>query len=167
MSRELVFSRDVDLPAEAMYKAWTDPALLLQWFTPEPWKTVEAVLDVRPGGDFLTKMQSPEGTITAHPGIWLEVVPGRRLVFTNVFTKAWEPMPEEPEGECSFMMLAIVTFEPLEPGEPGEPNAPSRTRYTATVRHWREEDARKHEEMGFREGWGLALDQMVTLMKSN
>ncbi len=49
LDRELVISRIIDAPRERVFKAWTDPELLKQWFAPLPYTTPVAELDVRPG----------------------------------------------------------------------------------------------------------------------
>ena len=58
---DLVLDRVVDVSPRAVWDAWTDPDLLVQWFTPAPWTTVKAEVDVRPGGRMHTVMASPEG----------------------------------------------------------------------------------------------------------
>ena len=58
---DLVLERTIAVSPERVWAAWTQPELLMQWFTPAPWKTVAADLDVRPGGRFATTMESPEG----------------------------------------------------------------------------------------------------------
>jgi uncharacterized protein YndB with AHSA1/START domain len=73
-SRELVLVRLIDAPPEKVYRAWTDPALLKQWFTPKPWTVASAELDVRPGGANLIVMRSPEGEEFPNRGVYLEVV---------------------------------------------------------------------------------------------
>ena len=143
--RELILTRDIDLPASALYRAWTEPEIVLRWFTPRPWKTVRAEMDVRPGGSSLIVMQSPDGAEFPNPGIYLEVVPNEKLVFTDAYTKAWEPSGKP-------FMTGVITFEDL---------GGSRTRYTARVLHWSVEDREKHEAMGFHEGWGIATDQLI------
>ncbi len=143
--RELTITRDVDVPAEKLYRCWTDPQLLVQWFTPKPWSTVSARLDVRSGGSCCVVMRSPEGQEFPNPGIYLEIVPNKRIVFTDAYTSAWEPS-EKP------FFTAIIEFEDLGQG---------RTRYTATGRHWSAGDCQKHAEMGFVAGWNLALDQLI------
>lgn len=143
--RTLVISRIIDVPCEKLYLAWTTPELLMQWFTPHPWQTVAAELDVRAGGSSHIVMRSPDGEEFPNPGVYLEVVPNERLVFTDAYTKAWEPS-EKP------FMTGTITFEDLGDGK---------THYTATVKHWSFEDCEKHIAMGFHEGWGLATDQLV------
>jgi uncharacterized protein YndB with AHSA1/START domain len=147
--RELVLTRIIDAPREKLFRAWTDPELLKQWFAPLPYTTPHAELDVRPGGSSLIIMRGPDGTDYPNRGVYLEVVANERLVSTDAFTSAWQP------SEKPFMTL-ILTFE--DAGEAGK------TKYTARVRHWTVEDREMHEKMGFHEGWGLCADQLAALV---
>lgn len=144
--RELVLTRLIDAPREKLFRCWTDPKLITQWFTPPPWKTIRAEMDVRAGGASNIVMQGPDGTKVPNPGVYLEVVPNERLVFTDAFTSAWEPS-QKP------FMVGILTFE----------DKGGKTRYTARVRHWSVADREAHEKMGFHEGWGIATDQLAAL----
>ncbi len=148
--RELVLERIFDAPREKVYRAWTEPKLLKQWFAPKPWTTPGAALDVRPGGSSMIVMRDPDGKDYPNPGIYLDVVENEKLVFTDAFTAAWEPS-EKP------FMTAIITFEDLGDGK---------TRYTARVRHWTVEDRDEHEKMGFNAGWGQCADQLAELLKT-
>lgn len=145
--RELVLTRLIDAPPEKVYRAWTDPALLMKWFAPQPYTTPRAELDVRPGGANLIIMRGPEGNDMPNRGVYLEVVPNRRLVITDAYTKAWEPA-EKP------FMTVILTFD----------DENGKTRYTARVRHWNVADREAHESMGFHEGWGKCTDQLAALV---
>ena len=145
--RELVLTRLIDAPREAVFRAWTDPELLKQWFAPRPYTTPVAELEVRPGGASLVVMRSPEGREMPNRGVYLEVVENERLVFTDAYTQAWEPS-QKP------FMTVVLTFE----DEDGN------TRYTARVRHWTEADREAHEAMGFHEGWGRCADQLAALV---
>jgi uncharacterized protein YndB with AHSA1/START domain len=145
--RDLVLTRLIDAPPEKVYRAWTDAEVLKQWFAPLPYTTPFAKLDVRPGGANEVTMRSPDGNEMPNAGVYLEVVPNRKLVFTDAFTQAWE-LSRKP------FMTVILTFEP-------EGN---RTRYTATVKHWTEADRETHEKMGFHKGWGLCTDQLEALV---
>jgi uncharacterized protein YndB with AHSA1/START domain len=145
--RELVITRVIDAPRETVFKAWTEPELLKQWFAPRPWTTPVAELDVRPGGSSLIVMRSPEGKEHPGRGVYLEVVKNERLVFTDAYTKAWEPS-EKP------FMTVTVTLEDLG----------GKTRYTARVSHWTVADRETHEKMGFHGGWALCADQLATLV---
>jgi uncharacterized protein YndB with AHSA1/START domain len=144
--RELVLTRLIDAPRETLYRAWTDPELLKQWFAPKPYTTPVARLDVRPGGSAFIVMRGPDGQDLPNHGVYLEVVPNERLVSTDAFTEAWQPSTKP------FMTL-ILTFE----------DEGGKTRYTARVRHWTVEDREAHEKMGFHEGWGICTDQLAAL----
>ena len=143
---ELVLTRLINVPRHKLYRCWTEPALITQWFTPPPWKTIAAEIDVRAGGASLITMQGPEGTLMPNRGVYLEVVPGERLVFTDAYTAAWVP-----SGKPFF--TCVLTFE----DEAGQ------TRYTARALHWTVDDCAAHEKMGFHQGWGIATDQLAAL----
>jgi uncharacterized protein YndB with AHSA1/START domain len=144
--RDLVLTRLIDAPREKLYRAWTEPELLKQWFAPAPYTTPRAELDVRVSGANMVVMRGPEGNEIPCPGVYLEVVPNRRLVFTDAYTSAWEPS-QKP------FMTVILTFE----------DEDGKTRYTARVRHWTKEDREAHEKMGFHQGWGQCTDQLAAL----
>ena len=105
--------------------------------------TPHAKLDVHVGGANLVVMRGPEGNEIPCPGVYLEVVPNRRLVFTDAYTQAWEP------SQKPFLTM-ILTFE----------DEGGKTRYTARVRHWTVADKEAHEKMGFHQGWGICTDQL-------
>ena len=146
LDRELVLTRIIDAPRAKVFRAWTDPELLKQWFAPLPYTTPVAELDVRPGGANLVVMRTPDGNDMPNSGVYLEVVENERLVFTDAYTKAWEPSMKP-------FMTVILTFE----------DEGGKTRYTARVRHWTVADREKHEKMGFHYGWGLCTDQLAAL----
>ena len=145
--RELVLTRLISAPREKVYRAWTDPELLKQWFAPKPYTTPIVEIDVRPGGSAYFVMRGPDGKDLPNRGVYLEVVPNAKLVSTDAYVRAWEP------SEKPFMTL-ILTF-----GDEG-----GKTRYTARVRHWTVADREAHEKMGFHEGWGLCTDQLEALV---
>ena len=144
--RELVLSRLIDAPREKLYRCWTEPTLLKQWFAPKPYETPVVEVDVRPGGSNLIVMRGPDGQAMPNRGVYLEVVPNERLVATDAFTEAWKPSAKP-------FMTMILTFE-----EQG-----GKTLYTARVRHWTVQDREAHEKMGFHAGWGLCTDQLAAL----
>ena len=147
--KDLGLERLIDAPPERVYRAWTEPALLKQWFAPQPFTTPVAELDVRPGGASLIVMRGPDGMEMPNRGVYLEVVPNRRLVFTDAYQSAWAPS-DKP------FMTVILTFEP----------EGAKTRYAVRVRHWTAADRQAHEQRGFYQGWGLCADQMEALVKA-
>ncbi len=144
--RELILTRLIDAPRENVYRCWTEPALLKQWFAPKPYETPVVEVDVRPGGSSLFVMRGPDGQNMPNRGVYLEVLPNERLVATDAFIEAWQPSAKP------FMTL-ILTFE-----KQGD-----KTLYTARVRHWTAEDREAHEKMGFHVGWGICTDQLASL----
>ncbi len=146
--RDLILTRLIDAPPEKVFRAWTEPDLITQWFAPKPWTTPRAETDVRPGGSSLVVMASPEGQEFPNRGVYLEVVQNQRLVFTDAYTSAWQTS-DKP------FMTVILTFE----------DRGGKTLYTARVRHWTDADREAHEKMGFHEGWKLCTEQLATLVE--
>lgn len=147
MSHDLTITRDVDVPREKLFRCWTDATLMEEWFCPKPWRTRDTRLDLRPGGRMEMEMFGPDGESHAQQGVFLEIVPNERIIFTDAYQVGWTPSGKP-------FMTVIVTFEDLGNG---------RTRYTATARHWNADDRDSHEKMGFKGGWETALDQLVEL----
>jgi uncharacterized protein YndB with AHSA1/START domain len=144
---DLVLTRLINAPREKVYRVWTQPELLKIWFAPKPFTTPGAVLDLRVGGANVITMADADGNQFPNRGVYLEVVPNEKLVFTDAYTDAWTPSAKP-------FMTVILTFA----------DEDGKTRYTATVRHWSEEDKLAHENMGFRVGWGICADQMEVLI---
>lgn len=148
--RELVITRLIDAPQRKVFQAWADPTRLKQWFAPLPWTTSVVELDVRTGGASRIVMRDPEGREFPNQGVYLEVVENERLVFTDAYTKAWEP------SEKPFMTI-VLTFE----------DEGAKARYTARVLHWTIADREAHEKMGFHQGWSQCADQLTALVSKD
>jgi uncharacterized protein YndB with AHSA1/START domain len=154
---DLSFEHIVEVPRELVWKAWTQPEHLKHWFTPAPWKTIDCELDLRPGGRFFTVMQSPEGQTFPGTGCYLEVIENERLTWTNALLPGFRPAPLPQAGEAgAFFFTATIQLAPHGTG----------TRYTATVRHGDTGGCEKHKAMGFEQGWGTALEQLVAYVKT-
>jgi uncharacterized protein YndB with AHSA1/START domain len=149
---DLLLERVVDVPRELVWAAWTTPEHIKKWFTPAPWKTVDCEIDLRPGGAFRTVMQSPEGKNYPNVGCYLEIVENEKLVFTDILEPGYRPASHPPEA---VNFTAIIRLEPAGAG----------TRYCALAMHKDPESRKRHEEMGFHQGWNTALDQLVALVK--
>ena len=149
-SRELSLTRVIEAPAQILFDCWTQPQLLMKWFTPPPYTVPRVETELRAGGSSLIVMRSPEGQEIPNRGVYLEVVSGKKLVFTDAYSEAWVP------SEKPFMTVTL-TFEDLGNGT---------TRYTARVMHWTIADKETHEKMGFHVGWGISTDQLAALAVS-
>ncbi|MBS7541744.1 SRPBCC family protein [Ancylobacter oerskovii] len=145
---DLELRREVDVPPRLVWRAWTEPELLKQWFTPAPWKTTACELDLRPGGKFRTVMEGPNGERHDSTGCVLFVIPEKLMLFTDALGPGYRPTG-------SAFMSASVEISPTAAG----------TLYVARAFHKDEEARQQHEEMGFHQGWGTALDQLVALAK--
>lgn len=150
---DLVLERVVRVSPEHLWRGWTDPGLMVQWFTPAPWRTVDAEVDLRPGGIFRTVMRSPEGAEFSNAGCILEAVENAKLVWTGALQPGFRPRTTEQLAQVPFVFTAVIALEPHEDG----------TRYTALAIHPDASACAKHAEMGFHAGWSAALDQLVAL----
>jgi uncharacterized protein YndB with AHSA1/START domain len=146
---DLKLERILDVPPHLVFKAWTTPEHLKNWFVPKPWTIAECTIDLRPGGGFLTTMRSPEGQEFPNSGCYLEIVPDQKLVFTDTLLPGFRPSPNP-------FFTAVLLLEPH--GEGG-------CKYTAYAIHKDSEGRDKHAEMGFHEGWGTVVVQMVEAIK--
>jgi len=146
---ELFIDLVLDAPREKLYRCWTQPELLKQWFAPKPWTITQVQQDLRPGGGATVVMRSPEGQDFPNPGVFLEIVPNEKIVFTDAFTAGWKP--------AGPFFVAETTFQDAGNGK---------TRYRAVARHWTEEAKQQHEKMGFHEGWTQCARQLEALAKT-
>ncbi|SDA31027.1 SRPBCC family protein [Sphingomonas sp. NFR15] len=139
----LSVTRLIDAPVARVWSIATER--LAEWWCPRPWTTEIVELDWRAGGRSAMVMHGPNGERHAQEGVFLEVVPGERFVFTDAYAAGWVP-------QAPFM---TGIFEFADEG--------GKTRYTATARHWTAEAKARHEAMGFEQGWGAVADQLAAL----
>lgn len=140
--RELAIARVIDAPREMVFAAWTGH--LPEWWGPHGMSTPVFELDLRPGGIFRTVMRAPDGSEYRTRGVFLEVIPNERIVFTDAFDGGWAPHPDA-------FFTAVIGFEDL---------PVARTRYSARALHWSAANRARHERMGFHQGWGESLDRL-------
>lgn len=150
---DLTFTREVDVAPHLVWMAWTTPEHLMRWFAPKPYETIDCEIDLRPGGRFRTVMRSPDGEeMGGGAGCYLEVVEHERLTWTSALGPGFRPNPDD-----DLAFTAVIQLEPTADGG---------TRYTATAIHRDTEGCRRHAEMGFEDGWGTALTQLVDHVKT-
>jgi uncharacterized protein YndB with AHSA1/START domain len=147
-SLDLEISRFVNAPRAKVWQAWTDPEILKLWWCPKPWITEVRAFDLRPGGAFHTFLSGPlpDGTTgeSDNPGVFLEIIPERKLVGTSMLLEGWRP------ASPWIGITSIFTMEDEGDG----------TRYVARCLHRTEDETKKHVEMGFYDGWGTAITQL-------
>ena len=148
---DLEISRLLKAPRDLVWKAWTDPSHLKEWWCPKPWTTEVLAFDLVPGGAFHTLMRGPDGGISDNPGSFLDVVPRSRIVWTTALVAQWRPA-DNPW----LPMSAYITMD-----DEGE-----HTRYVARVLHKDKASRDQHEEMGFFDGWGTCITQLEAYAQS-
>ena len=101
-NRDLVITRVFDAPRDLVFRAWTEPDRAARWWGPQGFTTLSCEMDVRPCGAYRRCMRSPEGAVYCTRGVYRQIVPPERLVFTY----AWE----DAEGRPGHETLVTVTF---------------------------------------------------------
>ncbi|MBI3368989.1 MAG: SRPBCC family protein [Burkholderiales bacterium] len=137
-------------PRATLWRAWTEPELLKQWWCPKPWTTELRAFDLRPGGGFHTFLQGPDGGTSDNPGCFVQIVPQSRIVFTSCLVADWRP------GAPWMAFTAVIDLSDERDG----------TRYVATVMHLDKATRDKHDEMGFFDGWGTCIGQLEALAQT-
>lgn len=145
---DLSFTRTLAVPRALVWECWTEPRHIPHFFIPAPHRVTAVDIDLRAGGRFNTTFDV-DGQVMDNHGVYLEVIPQERLVFTDGYREGWKPAAEP-------FMTAILLLSDA----PGQG-----TTYTAIARH-RSADSRKtHEQMGFFDGWGTVATQLETYAK--
>ncbi|MFN3959640.1 MAG: VOC family protein [Parvularculaceae bacterium] len=146
----LVLDVTIEAPRASVWRCWTEAPLLKEWHCPKPWRVESADLEARPGGRFNTVFAGPAGERHENTGMFLAVEPMARLVFTDGYREGFIPAPQR-------FMTGFVEFS-----DDGE----ERTRMVWGARHATEADAKTHLEMGFRDGWKAAAQQLEDLART-
>lgn len=144
---ELAIEQRIAASPEKVWDVWTER--LEEWWAPRPWTTRIIEQDLRPGGRSCLEMSGPDGESNVMEGVVLEVVPQRRIVFTNAFAAGW--IPQTP------FMVGLFSFTPDGDG----------TLYRAASGHWDEATMKRHEEMGFYEGWAQCAAQLAEIAEAD
>ncbi len=140
---DLSFTRVLKAPRRLVWECWTTPRHIKAFFVPRPHEVTDCEIHLRVGGRFNTTFRV-DGNEMKNDGVFLDVVEGEKLVFTDTYTEGWKPAPDP-------FLTAIILLADAEDGG---------TRYTAIARHRSPEARKTHEEMGFFEGWGIVADQL-------
>ena len=142
---DLGFTRTLAVPRHLVWECWTSPEHIPHFFIPAPHKVTAVDIDLRVGGRFNTTFEV-EGNVMDNHGVYLEVVPQEKLVFTDGYSEGWKPAPEP------FMTAILLLADAPDGG----------TTYTAIARHRNPQARKTHEDMGFFDGWGTVAAQLET-----
>jgi uncharacterized protein YndB with AHSA1/START domain len=146
---EVNFTRVFDAPRELVFKVWTDPKHVAQWWGPTGFTNPRCELDVRPGGAIRIDMRGPDGTVYPMSGVYQEVVEPERLVFTSIAL--------DDAGNPLFENLNTVTFA----------EHAGKTTITLQTRVIKSTDKALQYLKGMEIGWSITLDRLEAhIMKS-
>lgn len=146
--RDLLATRHFDAPPAALWRAWTEPALVMGWFTPAPWTMVDCSIDLRPGGALRWTMRSPQGEESTHEACYLAVVANQTLIWTDVLGPGYRP------AVTPFITVSVHLAE-----------TSGRTRLTSRVQHKDAATRQIHLDKGFEQGWATCLDQLADVVR--
>ncbi len=139
--RTLIIDRIFKASPEKVFKAWTDPAILVQWYGPEGFHTRDVMMDVRPGGAHRGVMVGPDGNAHTASGVYREIDAPKRLVMTW----AWE----DDKGQRGHETVIEITFHA----------APGGTRMHLVQQIFQNADSRD----GHGKGWNSSFDKLGRL----
>ena len=143
---DLVLTRIFDAPRSLVWKAWTDPKHVAQWWGPQGFTNPVCELDVRPGGAIRIDMRAPDGTVYPMTGIYREIVKPDRLVFTSyALDAADKPM---------FEVLNTVMFAEQD----------GKTTLTVQARVINKTTVAERYLAGMEQGWTQSLERLAAIL---
>ena len=106
-----VISRTFNAPLERVWKAWTEPEQMAQWWGPKGFSADVKTLDLKPGGTFHYLLQSQQGQEMWGRMLFREIVPKEKLVFINSFSDPEGGITRHPMApEWPLLMHTTITF---------------------------------------------------------
>jgi len=153
--QEVFIKRIFDAPPELVWQAWTDPKHFSLWWGPKDYTCPSCEMDLRVGGKYLNCMRSPDGKDYWGTGVFREIVPMERLVFTDSFAdeqgNVVSPTYYGMSPDFPIEMLVTVTFE--------EENGKTKM----TLRHTGVPAGPDSE--GTHQGWSESFDKLAESLK--
>jgi uncharacterized protein YndB with AHSA1/START domain/ketosteroid isomerase-like protein len=141
--REVTITRLFDAPRPLVFSMWTDAKHLAAWWGPHGFDNPKVEIDPRPGGKILIHMRGPDGGVHPMGGVYDEVTPHSRIVFTSFV--------ELPDGTRAVESRNTVTF--VETGK--------KTRVVLHAKATGFTDMAKHMLAGMEAGWATSLDKLA------
>jgi uncharacterized protein YndB with AHSA1/START domain len=146
--QELVLTRVFDAPRELVFKAWTDPKCVAEWWGPHHFTNPVCEVDARLGGAIRIHMRAPNGTVYVMTGVFQEVVEPERLVFTSAAL--------DDKGNALFEVLTTVTFTEQE----------GKTKQTMRARVIKSTSQSAPYIAGMEQGWTQSLERLTSYLES-
>jgi len=151
VAKKIFAERDFDAPVELVWKAWTEREILDQGWAPRPWKAVTQSMDFREGGTWLYYMQGPEGERHYCRADYQKIVPQRSYTGLDAFCDENGKINEEFPR-----MTWKVDFSSTKTG----------AKVDVEITFASEADLNKIVEMGFKEGFSMAHNNLDELLKN-
>ena len=160
--RELVITRVFDAPRELVFKVWTDPKHVKNWWGPKPFTNPVCEIDLQPGGRFHYVMRSPDGMDFPMKGTFIEIVKDDKLVYSDdLFEQKdfWKMMiGDKVNSDIDFNILqntVTVTFA----------DEGGKTKLTLITRFASNEVRDAMAAMQMAEGWTQSLQKFADELK--
>jgi uncharacterized protein YndB with AHSA1/START domain len=159
-SKDFVISRVFDAPRDLVWKAFTEPERMRQWWGPKGFKVIVSKMDLRPGGTYHYGLESPDGKAMWGKFVYREITPPQRMVFINSFSDEAGGVTRHPMAPTwPLEMLSTFTFEELPGGE---------TKFTV---RWAAYNASEEEQKtfdtshdGMNQGWSGTMEQLTAYL---
>lgn len=148
---EIIITRIFDAPRILVFKAWTDPKHLREWWGPHGFTNPRVEVDLRPGGAWHIDMQSPDGKIYPNKGKYLEIVKNERIVYSDEV----DPTDAVWGGNPPPSATNTVIFEDYQ----------GKTRVTSISRLASAAERDRMIKLGALEGFGQMLERLEALLK--
>lgn len=145
-------TREFEAPQNLVWKTWTEPELLDQWWAPKPYVSITKSMEFKVGGRRLYKMQGPKGDEHWCFADYTSINPEDQFTYTDGFC--------DSEGNKSDFIAGsdwTVNFSESE----------DKTTVHVEIKHQSLEDLEQIIELGFKEGFTVGLNQLTALLKSN
>ncbi len=150
--KTLLVERIFKAPRELVFKAFTDPAMIVKWWGPREWPTTNKVMDVRPGGVWHYHMTGPDGTEAWGKAVYKVIIPVEKVVWVDYFSDA--------EGnESPEMPSTLATFNFVDLGD-------GRTKMSSMSEYASAEQLKAVTEMGVVSGLSESLDKLDELLET-
>ena len=157
--QEFVITRVFDAPRDLVWKAFTEPERMKEWWGPKGVTITKSEMDLRPGGSYHYAMRTPDGNTMWGKFVYREITPPSRMVFVSSFSDEAGGVTRHPMAPTwPLEMLSIFSFE-----EEG-----GKTRFTVS---WSPLNASEAERATFaaghasmQQGWGGTLDKLAAYL---
>ncbi len=154
--QDFVISRTFDAPRDLVWKAFTDPEHMKQWWGPKGFTVIQSKMDLRPGGTYHYGMRAPDGSAMWGKFVYREITAPERMVFINSFSDEAGGITRHPMAPTwPLEMLSTFTFEEVSGGK------------TKLTIRWSPHNATEEERKtfdagrdGMQQGWGGTLEQL-------